>query len=137
MPKIEVIHGPDQTLGEFAVFLKEHCQGDWWDVVLLVMPDPEHGACECCTWHPLTEKHADILNRIFEVVKDVGGPSPTAAYTHCSAELIVEWHSTDNQNAIILDITDRWGWSALVRLHPTPTYFVKVIDNREVDNVEK
>lgn len=133
----DIVRQPEMTLADFAVFLKERCHGDWWDKVLPVTPDPEHGLCECCTWHPLTEKHASILNRIFGVVKDAGGPSPTSAYTHCWGELIIEWYSEDHQNSVILDITDKWGWDAMVWSPATPTYFVSIIDNREAGHAEK
>lgn len=117
------------TLIEFTEFLKQHCAGDWWDKIdLPIKPNPTHGDCEACGVHPLTEKHTAILNDILTLIKTAGGPAPTCFYTHCWEELFIEWTSENNENSIVVDINNKWGADALVRVPPRETYFIKIDD---------
>lgn len=117
------------NLSEFTDLLKQHCQGDWWDKVVPFKADPEWGYCECCTYHPLTEVDAEKLNKLVETIKSAGGPSPTSIYPHCCGDILIEWHSMDGENTIVMDLNNPFGTDALVRLGKVPIYFVKIEPN--------
>jgi len=117
------------NIPEFTELLKQHCHGDWWDKVVPFKANPEWGDCECCGFHPLTEVDADKLNKLVETVKNAGGPSPESIYPHCSGDIFIEWHSTDGENSIAMDLNNPFGTDALVRLGKVPIYFVKIEPN--------
>lgn len=117
------------NLYEFTNLLKQHCQGNWWEKVTRFKPDPKWGNCECCTYHPLTEADAIKLNKLMDTIEGNGGPSPTSIYPHCSGDIFIEWHSSDNENSIVMDLNNPFGTDALVRLGKTPIYFVKIEPN--------
>ena len=97
------------NIPEFTELLKQHCHGDWWDKVVPFKANPEWGDCECCGFHPLTEVDADKLNKLVETVKNAGGPSPESIYPHCSGDIFIEWHSTDGENSIAMDLNNPFG----------------------------
>lgn len=114
---------------ELAELLSKNCFGDWWDKVLPVAPEPESWACESCIWHPLTEDHCRLLNRLLGEIRDCGGPAQTSFYPWCSGDLMIEWHSEELQgNHINLDIESPSGKSdsALVSVKGKAVYFVDV-----------
>lgn len=117
---------------ELVDLLKQYCTGDWWDNIPPLTVKEDWGDCEACITHPCTQEQADLVNKLFDKIKEAGGPSPYCAYPWCGGEIFIEWWNKEtgkDSNSIVLNINTKFNDDVMVRLKDQPIYFKDFVND--------
>lgn len=64
-----------------------------WNFFLNLEPTPYFQACECCVWHPLTEKMVEDITCFLTKLKGLGCEPPDSISILCEDEVFIDWWS--------------------------------------------